>query len=115
MRAKDFLPTEYSEEDTSTVTHDGVEYSVNKLLQVAKNLRVHSIPVSALSWNIDTSTMDQHRVYAADISVPVLVTPYKDMLTVIDGAHRIAKAMNSGVDTISCKYITPGLLSQCKK
>lgn len=115
MRATEFLPNRYSEEETSTVTHDGEEYSVNKLLRISDNLQIHSIPVSALTWNIDPTSMDPHRIYAADPNVPVLITPYEDQLTVIDGAHRIAKAMQTKLPTIRCKYISPGMLSQCKK
>lgn len=105
---------EYTEEDDSTVSHDGGEYSVNKLLAISRKSKVHTVPVSMLSWNIEPTDMDSKRIHNADVSVPVLITPYKDKVTVIDGAHRIAKSMGLKLPYIQCKYVTPDMLDKCR-
>lgn len=103
----------YQEGPTSTLTHDGNEYSVDKLLQLTANVKVTNIAVDKLSWCIPNN-LDADRVESADIQIPIIVTSYGDKLVVLDGAHRVKQALNSNVSTIPSKYILPTILATAR-
>jgi ParB-like chromosome segregation protein Spo0J len=46
-----------------------------------------------------------------DISVPILIARYNDKLVVIDGFHRLKKAIKLGKKELPAKYINDRLLS----
>jgi len=101
----------YHEEPTSTVTHDGNEYSVNKLLTATKYTKVRPTLVSDLKWILQDDNLDQSRVSRADLSAPILITKMSDgRLVVIDGAHRLQKAIQDNVVSLPAKFINDTVL-----
>lgn len=86
----------YSEGATSTVTHNGNEYKLDTLFRITASRSVISIPVSKLKWVMEYTKTYASRVDVADLKIPILV--YEDKrygLTVLDGAHRLAKAIKN--------------------
>ena len=84
----------YREGDDSTATHNGKRYRLDTLFEIVQNRSVVMIEVSKLTWVLEYTEVDQDRVVKADTGVPVMV--YCDPeygLTVIDGAHRLTKAV----------------------
>lgn len=96
-----FVRGHYSEGPSSTFTHDKVEYYLDGVLGEATNMPVEEIAVEALSWLLDEVPMDTHsdavRTGKADLSAPVLITLWEAKWVVIDGLHRLAKAVRDGV------------------
>ena len=62
---------------------------------------VFSVPVvefdiTRLLWMYDGQELDQERVDNADLSFPVIITPWNDKFVTLDGFHRVAKAIQLG-------------------
>lgn len=101
----------YQEEKDSTVTHAGIEYSVNKLLADSEDSEVSDIEVSKLEWIIDgDKPVDSQgntltRMKDADITKPILITKWKGKWVVLDGIHRLLKAKDEKIATLPCKKI----------
>lgn len=84
----------YQEGSGSTFTHNGKEYPLDPFLKRAAKLPIKQVPMDRLLWNLDHGTPDPERVAKADTSVPILYTiDPKWGYTVIDGFHRLAKAV----------------------
>lgn len=96
----------YQEEDDSAFTHDGKLYKLNPFLAKASMLNAKSIPLDDLKWILRYSKPESdERVEKADTNFPILVTPWKDKLVVIDGLHRMAKALSTKQKDIKAKII----------
>ena len=97
----------YSEGVTSTVTHNGNEYKLDTLFRITASRSVISIPVSKLKWVMEYTKTYASRVDAADLKIPILV--YEDKrygLTVLDGAHRLAKAIKNNQFALPAIMVT---------
>lgn len=101
----------YQEEPGSTFTHDGREYDLNYLLRCSRLFPITAVPVDELTWVLEYDSPNVHRLIAADLEAPVLVTLWNDKLVVLDGLHRMAKAMVMGRKTIPGRYIPAYVLS----
>lgn len=96
----------YQEEDDSVIQHDGKYYSVNQILKDTQFLPSRKLAVSVFEQHITPSTLDQERIERADLNAPIVYTiDPKWGYVVLDGAHRVAKAMLTGVKTIHGKKI----------
>lgn len=102
----------YSEEPGGTFTHDGLEYYLNPLLSLTRNYPVNNFSTDSLKWILDDN--DDIDVDYADTSIPVLIARWKDKFVVIDGYHRLKKAIQNGMDTIPGKFVDDDLLSYFK-
>jgi hypothetical protein len=106
---------EYREKG-STFSHEGNTYDLNYLFTVSKNILPMDIDVNELKWVLrDSKPESDERVKKSDIKVPLLVTKYKGKILVIDGLHRLAKALKLGKETLPCKFILPEILVGAKK
>lgn len=97
----------YKEGSSSTATHNGKEYSLDVLFKRTHGRVPIDIKVSKLSWVLEYAEVDEDRVNAADVNVPLLV--YDDQkygLTAIDGAHRLTKATRLHLDTVPAIILT---------
>lgn len=83
----------YREEASSSFTHNGVEYSVNRLLREIDPTTLEFVNVSDVEWVLQYSTPDPSRVQKADLHAPIVVIDFNGRLTCLDGLHRIAKAV----------------------
>lgn len=96
----------YQEGKGSTFTHDGVEYPLDPFLARAQKLKVKQLRINDIKWNLDGMTLDAERVRRADTSVPILFTvDPKWGIVIVDGTHRLAKAVQQGKYSISGREI----------
>lgn len=90
----------YQEQD-STFESDGKLYDLNTLFVETENAPVAYFKVEDLLWvlegqdiNYADDSEDARRVREADLTVPILVTPYKNSSwLVVDGLHRLVRAL----------------------
>lgn len=103
----------YQEETGGTFTSDGKEYWLNPLLSVTRNFPIIDMPVSELEWIIEYHKEDGRDFKGEDIdlSSPILIAKYEDKFAVIDGIHRLLKAVYLGRKTIPARYVDNRLLS----
>ena len=86
--------SEYREGPNSTATHNGKEYKLDVLFKLTQDRSPVDIKVNKLNWVLQHSDIDFDRLVRADTNIPILVYDDPDYgLTVIDGAHRLAKAI----------------------
>lgn len=104
----------YQEEHDSTFTHAGEEYDLNILLRLTSDSPIEEFLVSDLEWILEYSEPDSDRVTRANLSAPVLVTKWKGKLTVIDGLHRLVKAVDQRVSTLPGKLVSEESLIESK-
>ncbi|QVW56153.1 hypothetical protein pEaSNUABM6_00009 [Erwinia phage pEa_SNUABM_6] len=100
----------YHEGPESTVTHRSHEYSVDALLDIAERHSLVQIPVSRIEWILNETTLEDERVKSADTDYPIIVLHEGSLYIVLDGAHRLAKAVAEGKDTIAAKILVPANL-----
>lgn len=97
---------EYSEGKDSTFTHFGKEYYVDDLLALTKGEKTKWIDVAQLDWIFEYTEPDPERVQKASLHYPIIVTKDfvdgKDRYIVVDGTHRLAKAVKLGHRQIQC-------------
>lgn len=101
----------YREGSDSVFEADGECFSVDALLNESTHFPIEYFSVKRLldTFNLNEmdSDVDQKRVRAADLKVPVLVTDYVDgIIMPMDGAHRTWRAHLDGVDYLPGKYMT---------
>lgn len=88
-------------------THDEVLYDLRQALQLASRKRVRQFDVDSLKWVLRFDTPGQLRKAKADVKAPILVAPDKSgRPTVVDGLHRLAKAVELGLKTLPGRYLT---------
>lgn len=104
----------YREEAGSSFTHNGNLYSLNKLFDLTSAIEPGDFAVSELAWILDHDQPDPNRVKTADLDAPILVTPFDGQLVVIDGLHRLAKAVTEKRETITGISVDPHILEQCR-
>lgn len=107
-------PSKYREEDDSTFTHNDIEYSVNKALEIAESIPVEYIDTDKLSWILEYTDTDPERVRNADLSFPLLVSYENNIYYVLDGAHRLTKAVEENIKELPAKILSLDQLEQCK-
>lgn len=121
----------YQEGARDTFTHNGREYSLNKLLILTNNLPVKEFLVDELVWIFKYSrrlidgTMvcssclgnevgwHEKRVENCDLTVPIIVTIHDDRLVVLDGLHRLEKAVKLNLTKIPGRMVVENLLQDC--
>ena len=98
---------EGSYKEGGSITHDGVEYDFDKVLAIAETKPTKQCAVSKLAWVLAYDKSNTTRLKNADISVPIVITKSNNgKLTVIDGLHRLAKAVKNKIETLPVKCIT---------
>lgn len=109
---------EYSEGNDSTFTHHGVEYGIDKLHAVLKEEKVSPntvFKVEDLKWILDHGVSEPNRVNNADTSTPIIVTKESNTLYVIDGFHRLSRAVKDGKEELKGYLITDKKLLDAAK
>lgn len=112
----------YLEKRNSTVTSNGVTYYLNGIFRDTQHQPVEQFKVADLAWILEwvdhSSPEDQQRVQEADLSAPILVTREQkglkltDRLVVIDGGHRLDKAVRQHVLTLPGKLVSPQVMKK---
>jgi len=104
----------YREGKHSTFTHDGVKYSVDRLIRLTKDTETETVDISKLKWIIPVSSLEQKRVAKADLKYPIIVIKWHDKIVTLDGAHRVAKAVKQGKEKMQVKFATKSILDKCR-
>ena len=104
----------YQEEKDSTFTHDDIEYSVNKLLKETQDMEAEEYDVKELKWILKETETEEERVKEAKLKYPIIIIKWEDKLVVLDGAHRLQKAVDLDHKTIKAIKITKKLLEKTK-
>lgn len=105
----------YQEEKDSSFTHDGKEYNLNKILRATEDSEIDTKDVDDLKWLLDDELADKDRVARADLSVPILITRWKDKWVTVDGFHRLTKAVKQGKKTLKVKIVTQKMLKDAEQ
>lgn len=111
---------EYHEENGSEVEHDGHEYHLNKLFDLTETIASIDTPVDQMEWCISPDDLNENdRIQAADITVPLMVTWWKDgneghRIVVLDGIHRLIKALEKDVEYLPVKFVSAENLQKAR-
>lgn len=106
--------TIYQEEESSTFTHNGKLYSLNKLFEQTYTLKPTILDLSKVEWILKDSYVDPVRLEKADIEIPILVIHDQTLKlwVVLDGTHRVAKATKLKLKNIPAIIVTEEMLKQ---
>ena len=126
-------PRDYQYEFPGTVWRPHGVYDVRKLWAVANKLHTTQIEISTLMGNLQKETWvsslhpyavitpqqvlddpelspgDAKRIINADMTFPLIVHG----TDVLDGKHRLARAVLLGYTTIGCKMVNDKMLREC--
>ncbi len=110
------LLEKYTEGKDSTFTHEGGSYTVDELIQYAKNKQVIEVELKELQWMYDNPRLNKRRIAKVIIDgYPIIVTHTKDgKLVTLDGFHRAYKAIQEGREYIEAIYISRNELEKLK-
>jgi hypothetical protein len=109
----DAMKKESAYEEGSSFTHDGQEYSLREAFRTARTKPTEKMAVDKLKWVLQYDQPDPLRVASADLKAPVIVAPdRKGRPTVVDGLHRLTKAVQQGKKTLPAKVLTLGELKK---
>jgi ParB-like chromosome segregation protein Spo0J len=96
--------------DTSWENNEGDRITLMDLLNATENIPVQKISVKQLkphllSWDGDEEEIK--KIEKSDLQYPILIFVEDDgsFISIIDGHHRVQKAVRKGLDTIKAKII----------
>ena len=101
---------EWNYMDGTYSTGDGSQWSVARLIKLAEDFPVYEVPVFTFptyNWpwedeqTLDTFISHVNRVQSSDLDVPILISPSGG---IIDGTHRLCKAVLEKRETVKVKY-----------
>lgn len=109
----------YREGPESTFTHDGKEYKLDTVFKYIKDVPIVQFPLDKLLWMLEGDTVDPNygdavyfqREADADLTAPIIVTPWQDAWVVVDGMHRLTKAVRQGLESLPAKVIHDVILA----
>ena len=100
-------------EEGGSFTHDGQKYSLREAFRTARTKPTERIDVDKLKWVLQYDRPDPKRLAAANLNAPVIVAPdRRGRPTVVDGLHRLSKAVQQGKKTLPAKVLTLGELKK---
>ncbi len=103
----------YQESNSSTLTHDGKRYDLNTILKCVDKNNITKVAVSDIIWILPYTTVDPKRLEKVDLKAPLLLTLSKEnKVAVIDGAHRLTKAVNENVSSLPAKWVSKTILKK---
>ncbi|MFP5433870.1 MAG: hypothetical protein ACLGIM_12240 [Alphaproteobacteria bacterium] len=118
MRMRDIMTiceAPYREEPTSTFGSGGDEFNINAILAAVEGDPIRMFRVADLAWLLAHSRPDdQSRVERADLRAPILVCRDGSHLLVVDGLHRLAKAVEMGVQELPGRFVTNDVLAAAR-
>ena len=107
----------YQEEKGSTFSDEDKNYDINKIFKLTEHAPTTFEKISELDWIIDHKPLsheDKERVNNADLSVPILITMKGTRVLVVDGYHRLLKAITEYHKVILAKWVTPKIMSESR-
>ena len=111
--------------DTNEKFKDGsdfkIKFKVSDIIDLAKNTPVKEIDPKSIKYNFSgrqdsDPSKTKERVMKADLSYPIIVVKNKagKIFAMLDGTHRLEKALNLGLDKIKTKILDKEDLIQFK-
>lgn len=95
------------QEPKSTIKSNANYYDLNIIFKAVEHQPVEHIALSELLWILKhIDPLDPERVQRSDVSVPILVTQYRNKELAIDGLHRLVKASQLHMRTIPYKRVS---------
>lgn len=105
----------YYTEPNSTFTHNKNKYYVNDLLELSRKYQVKDYKVDDLKWIFKYAEIETDRPNKPDLKYPIILTDYGRRLVVIDGLHRLSKAIKDNIETIKGIYIPNSQIEKLTK
>jgi hypothetical protein len=97
------------QESNSTFESNGITYDLNYFWKETHNDPVLQIDVNLIKWVLDydkdNSKEDKIRTDNTDLSAPLLITNDNNKELVIDGLHRLKKAISLNIKTLPYKRV----------
>lgn len=110
--------------DTNEKFDDGsdfkIKFKVSDIIELAKDLPVKNIDPKKIEYDFsgrqEDSTKTKDRVNNADLSYPIIVVKNENgkIFAMLDGTHRLEKALKLGLDKIKTKILNKQDLIQFK-
>lgn len=111
-----FLKTfEQYSEYKSTFTHNDISYDINTIFEISENYPVVDLEIKDLQWILEFTDIYQHRLEKADYTIPILVSILEGQFVVIDGVHRLKRAIDDKLEQIPSKLISDTDLNKSLK
>lgn len=104
----------YREGGESVFSSGGRRYRLDDILAQVEADPVRPFEVAALRWLLEVVRLDEDRVAAADVMAPVLVTEEAGRWLVVDGLHRLARAVSVGLEMLPGRYVAPEVLDKVR-
>lgn len=95
-----------------TFTHNDHDYDLARLKVLARDISVKPIEVAKLVWIFQWDKPIENRILTANINQPILVTYDKGKLVILDGLHRLTKAVQFGFKSVPGKMIPNSFLKK---
>ena len=108
---KDYILEFYKEEKNSTFQNGKDVYQLNKIFELSEKIKPIKMAIDKLSWILKYIDV-RKRVELANIKIPILVWKDKGQWIVVDGAHRLKKAISLGKDEILVKVLSNDLMKK---
>ena len=111
------LDENYKEGEDSNVSHDGNRYGIDDLIHFTKNIKPEVVEIDDLKWILNgyqETKEDEDRTKKVDLQFPILVTRWEGKIVILDGFHRLLKAIQQGNKTMKAKFVTSDMLKQSK-
>lgn len=93
-------------EINSAITHNNKLYDLNKILKIVENKQPKLFPISKLKWILKYTKVWKNRIKKSSLNYPIIITKEDGKYIVIDGVHRLTKAINLNNRNIMCKYVS---------
>ena len=90
---------------TKWVFDDGRTIGILDILQTTKDLPIEELSIEEVIKIRTVSELDASRVNEADPSYPILIVREEGRSWILDGNHRLQKAINEGHPTIRAKIL----------
>lgn len=104
----------YREERGSTFESNGIRYDLNKIFELVEDEPVQQIDVSKLTWVLQYTDADPARVKQADLEAPILVTRYQGKELVVDGLHRLTKAVQEHRKILPYRRVSESVMHKAR-
>ena len=97
--------------DTSWENEEGDKVTLVDLLDATDHIPVSNIEIDKLKHMLltwDGNNSEIQKIDMVDLKYPILifVNDEGDILSIIDGHHRVQKVIRTGLDIIKCKLIS---------
>ena len=79
--------------------------TIHEVLALSRDIPVETLPIEEIEKIRTVDTLDETRVLAADLAYPLLIVEDEDRRWILDGNHRLQKAIDNNYKTIKVKLL----------